>query len=75
MSDFVVEVSNVSKSFPLEAGFFAGGNRRVYAENDVSFGIRRGSTYGIVGESGCGKTTTARMIVGLHRPDAGTISY
>lgn len=75
MSDFVVEVSNVSKSFPLEAGFFAGGNRRVYAVNDVSFGIRRGSTYGIVGESGCGKTTTARMIVGLHRPDAGTISY
>ena len=47
----------------------------VYAVNDVSFTIKRGETYGLVGESGCGKTTTARMLIGMYSPDSGNILY
>ena len=56
----VLKVSHLSKHFNLEAGFFAKNRKTVYAVNDVTFEIKKGSTYGIVGESGCGKTTTAR---------------
>lgn len=51
----IIEVKNLSKQFNLEAGFFAKNKNKVYAVNDVSFSIKRGETYGIVGESGCGK--------------------
>ena len=47
----------------------------LYAVDDVSFDIRRGETLGLVGESGCGKSTVARLIVGLYRLSAGTITY
>lgn len=74
-TEFVIEVNHLKKRFGLESGFFARGDRFVYAVNDVSFGIRRGGTYGIVGESGSGKTTTARLIVRMYHPDAGTVLY
>ncbi len=45
------------------------------AVDDVSFTIRRGETFSLVGESGCGKSTVARLIVGLHRPSAGRIVF
>ena len=43
----------------------------VKAVSDVAFSVRRGETFGLVGESGCGKTTVGRLIVALERPDAG----
>lgn len=72
---FVLKVFHLSKHFNLEAGFFAKNRKTVYAVNDVTFEIKKGSTYGIVGESGCGKTTTARLIVQLYRQDSGSIEF
>ena len=65
--EIALKVSGLTKQFSLEAGFFAKNKKTVYAVNDVSFEIPSGSTYGIVGESGCGKTTTARLIVQMYR--------
>ncbi len=73
--DFVIEAKNLSKKFTLGAGFFAKKDKSVYAVNDLSFGIERGKSYGLVGESGCGKTTTARMLVGMYKADSGDVLY
>ena len=75
MSDFIIQADHLTKKFTLDAGFFAKNDRFVYAVNDVSFGIERGKTYGLVGESGCGKTTTARMLVRMYKADGGAIWY
>lgn len=75
MEDFIIEARGLRKSFALGAGFFARADRRVYAVNDVSFGIARGRTYGLVGESGCGKTTTARLLVRMYRADGGSVLF
>ncbi len=75
MEDFVIESRALTKTFSLGAGFFARADKKVYAVNDVSFGIERGKTYGLVGESGCGKTTTARLLVKMYRSDGGEIIY
>ena len=71
----IIEVNNLSKTFNLEAGFFAKNKHNVYAVNDVSFSVRRGTSYGIAGESGCGKTTTARLIIQLYKQTSGAIKY
>ena len=71
----IIEVNNLSKTFNLEAGFFAKNKHNVYAVNDVSFSIRRGTTYGLAGESGCGKTTTARLLIQLYKQTSGSIKY
>lgn len=75
MSDNIIQVKNLSKQFNLEAGFFAKNKNIVFAVNDVSFEIKRGQTYGIVGESGCGKTTTARLIIQMYKQTEGNIVY
>ncbi|MBO6218023.1 MAG: ABC transporter ATP-binding protein [Treponema sp.] len=75
MPDFIIQADHLTKRFTLDAGFFAKQDRFVYAVNDVSFGIERGKTYGLVGESGCGKTTTARMLVRMYKADGGAIWY
>ena len=75
MSDYIIQAEHLTKRFTLDAGFFAKNDRFVYAVNDVSFGIERGKTYGLVGESGCGKTTTARMLVRMYKADGGAIYY
>ncbi len=75
MSDFILEAKNLMKTFSLDAGFFAKNEKKVYAVNDVSFGIERGKTYGLVGESGCGKTTTARILVQMYKQSSGTVLY
>jgi oligopeptide/dipeptide ABC transporter ATP-binding protein len=63
------------KRFNLEAGFFAQLGSYVHAVNGVSFSIGRNETYGLVGESGCGKTTTARLLVRMYEPDEGEILF
>jgi len=71
----LLTVSNLQKRFNLEAGFFAQFGRFVTAVDGVSFSIGKNESYGLVGESGCGKTTTARMLVRMYEPDGGTITF
>ena len=59
-SDNILEVSHLKKYFPIKGGFFGGATGSVKAVDDVSFNIKRGTTMGLVGESGCGKSTTGR---------------
>lgn len=75
MNNKIIQAESLSKQFALDAGFFAKQNKHVYAVNDVSFEITRGETYGLVGESGCGKTTTARLLVGMYKATKGTVLY
>src|SRR5215472_177223 len=64
----------LTKHFTLRGG--APGHRAVVrAVDDISFDVRKGETLGIVGESGCGKSTTARLLIGLARPDAGALVF
>jgi len=71
----LITVSHIKKRFNLEAGFFARFGRFVYAVNDLSFTIHRNESYGLVGESGCGKTTAARLLVRMYDVDAGSIRF
>jgi oligopeptide/dipeptide ABC transporter ATP-binding protein len=71
----VITVENLRKRFNLEAGFFARFGRFVYAVNGVSFSIGQNESYGLVGESGCGKTTTARLLVRMYEGDGGSIIF
>jgi len=73
--NYVLSVSNLRKRFNLEAGFFARFGRFVHAVNGVSFSIGRNETYGLVGESGCGKSTTARLIVRMYEANEGDIVF
>lgn len=74
-NETVIQVCNLKKRFGLDAGFFAKADQHVYAVNDVSFEIKRGQTYGLVGESGCGKTTTARLLICMYEADQGNVIY
>lgn len=74
-SDNILEVSNLVKYFPIKSGFFGGVTGYVKAVDDVSFSIKRGTTMGLVGESGCGKSTTGRTILGLYPKTSGTIHF
>src|SRR5579864_72779 len=71
----LVEITNLTKWFAVKQGVFARGKGVVHAVEDVSLTVNRGETLGIVGESGCGKTTTARLIVRLIDPTGGTIRF
>ena len=71
----LLTVSNLYKRFNLEAGFFARFGRFVNAVNDISFHIGKNEAYGLVGESGCGKTTTACLLVRMYESDSGEIIY
>lgn len=73
--NIILSVQNLYKSFSLEAGFFAKKNQNVYAVNNVSFDLARGETLGMVGESGCGKTTTARLLVRMYEATSGKVFY
>jgi oligopeptide transport system ATP-binding protein len=71
----ILEVRNLVKHFSVGGGFFGGNPALVRAVDGVSFSIRRGETLGLVGESGCGKTTTGRCILQLERPTSGQIIF
>ena len=71
----LVEVENLTKHFPVRQGVFSRTKGVVHAVEGVNLTVNRGETLGIVGESGCGKSTTARLIVRLLEPTAGTIRF
>jgi peptide/nickel transport system ATP-binding protein len=73
--EVVLSAANLVKDFPVARGILQRKAGSVSAVAGVSFGIRRGETFGLVGESGCGKTTIGRLIVGLEQPTSGTISF
>lgn len=75
MSAPFIEVKNLSTWYPIKRGVFAQTVGHVKAVNDVSLTIGEGETVGLVGESGCGKTTLGRTIIGLEKPTAGMISF
>ena len=72
-NDILLEVRNIKKYFPVKTGMFH--TNYVKAVDDVSFYIRRGETFGLVGESGCGKTTLGRTVLRLIEPTAGELIY
>ena len=74
-NDVLLSVDGVTKEFSVSTkGFFAK-KETVSALDNVSFDIFKGETLGIVGESGCGKSTVARILMGIINPDRGTISF
>ncbi len=73
MSEPLVEIVGVSKTFPIRGGLFGGSRGEVRAVDDVSFRLDRGEVFGLAGESGSGKSTIARMILGLETPTDGAI--
>jgi oligopeptide transport system ATP-binding protein len=73
--DVLLEVRNLVKHFEVTGGLLGRGRGTVRAVDGVSFTIRRGETLGLVGESGCGKTTTGRCILQLERPTGGQVIF
>ena len=69
MSDAILQVSNLEKHFRVGRG------KILRAVDNVSFAIQRGKTLGLVGESGCGKTTVGRTLLRIYEPDGGTIVF
>ena len=74
MSGALLSVAGLTKHFPLKGGLFGRGGGVVRAVDGISFDVAAGETLGIVGESGCGKSTTARLLVDLISPDKGEIA-
>ncbi|AZR73389.1 peptide ABC transporter ATP-binding protein [Anoxybacter fermentans] len=74
----LVEVKDLKIFFPIKSGFFSRWRKEqkyIHAVNGVSFKINKGETLGLVGESGCGKSTTGRTILGLYEPTSGDILF
>ena len=75
MAEALLRVRHLKKYFPIRGGLFSREVARVHAVDDVSFDIQPGETLGLVGESGCGKSTTGRTILRLVEPTAGEVWF
>jgi oligopeptide/dipeptide ABC transporter ATP-binding protein len=75
MTTALLEARDLRKHFPVGRGMFNRGGAVVRAVDGVSFEIMPGQTLGVVGESGCGKTTTAKLVLGLEEPTGGTMRF
>ena len=71
----LLRIEGLVKEFPVKAGFIRHKVGSISAVSNVSFSINEGETFGLVGESGCGKTTIGRMVVGLESPTAGQVIF
>ncbi|CDX00499.1 Oligopeptide transport ATP-binding protein OppF [bioreactor metagenome] len=71
----LMEIQNLSKHFPVESNFFGKSSSLLKAVDDVSFSIHKGEAFGLVGESGCGKTTLGKIIVNLYSPTKGSMIF
>jgi oligopeptide/dipeptide ABC transporter ATP-binding protein len=71
----LLEARNLAKHFPMKRGLFGRDGGSVRAVDDISFEIESGRTLGVVGESGCGKTTTAKLVLRLETPTGGEIRF
>jgi oligopeptide/dipeptide ABC transporter ATP-binding protein len=74
-NDILLDVRNLKVHFPIRQGFFQRVSGQIKAVDGVSFGLKRREVLGLVGESGCGKTTTGRALLRLYDPTAGEIWY
>ena len=71
----LLDIIHLKKTFPVSAGLFSKTPLLLKAVDDVSFSLNKGLTFGLVGESGCGKTTLARLILNLEVPDSGQVIF
>lgn len=75
MSEVILQVENLKKHFVTKKGLFKSKNRVLKAVDGISLSIRRGESFALVGESGCGKSTAGRTILGLLEPTAGKVVF
>jgi peptide/nickel transport system ATP-binding protein/oligopeptide transport system ATP-binding protein len=75
VTDVLMEVRDLAKHFPIRSGLLQRQVGAIRAVDGVSFEVRRGETLGLVGESGCGKSTTARLLLRLMEPTRGSITF
>ena len=71
----LLEAVDLIKHFQVRRGLFGGSHGAVRAVDGISFAVERGKTLGVVGESGCGKTTTAKLVLGLEDPTGGSLRF
>jgi len=75
VAEYILEVKNLKKYFPIYGGIFSKKIGDVKAVDDVSFNIKKGEIFGLVGESGCGKSTTGRTVLNLLEPTEGSVTF
>src|SRR5687768_12879184 len=74
-ADEILRIEHLKKYFKVGGGFLGGKGLTIQAVDDVSFRVRRGETFGLVGESGCGKTTLGQTVIRLYEPTEGKIIF
>ena len=73
--DQIIKAKNIKEYFPIRKGIFSTVKEYVKAVDNVNFYIKKGETFGLVGESGCGKTTLGRTLIQLIPPTSGTVCF